>query len=85
MQTVKGAAGVPTAIPRSIKGADGETTITVVNTGGDKTIQMRGRQLGQMREQGQGGFYSQNCRPCQGTGLHARRRCKACDGSGIII
>lgn len=85
MQTVKGAGGVPTAIPRNIHGTDGETTITITDTGGDKIIQMRGRQLGQMREMGQGSFYSQSCRPCQGTGLHAKKRCKACDGSGIIV
>jgi hypothetical protein len=85
MQTVKGAAGLPTAIPKSIQGSDGETTITIVNTGGNKTIQMRGRQLAQMREQGDTTSYSQTCRPCQGTGSHAKRLCKACNGVGIII
>lgn len=85
MQTVKGAAGLPTAIPKNIQGADGETTITIVDTGGDKTIQERGRQLAQMRQYGDGSSYSKPCRPCQGTGLHARRQCKACGGVGIII
>ena len=85
MQTVRGAGGAPTVIPNNIHGTDGETTITIVDTGGDRTIQMRGRQLGQMRHQGDRSDYSHACRPCQGTGLHAKRMCKACGGVGIII
>ena len=85
LQTVKGRAGVPTTIPRSLHGADGQTTITIVDTGGDKTIQARGKQLAQMRQHGDQSYYSRACPPCQGTGFHAKRQCKTCDGVGFII
>lgn len=85
MQTIKGRGGVPTAIPRSLQGRDGETTIFVIDTGGDKTIQARAKQLGAMRESGDGTDYSQVCRPCQGTGVHAKRKCHTCSGTGFII
>lgn len=85
MQTVKGRAGIPTAIPRNIHGTDGETTITIVDTGGDRTLQERGKQLNAMREYGDTSDYQKSCRPCQGTGLHAKKQCKTCGGTGIII
>ena len=89
MQTVAGAAGIPTTIPRNIQGSDGETTITVVNTGGDKTIQMRGRQLHPLRMNDEGSFYSGECRPCRGAGIintrKGQKQCKSCGGVGIII
>lgn len=85
MQTVKGRAGVPTAIPRTLQGTDGETTITIVDTGGDRTIQNRGKQLNAMREGGEMADYSQVCRPCQGTGFHAKKPCRTCDGTGFLI
>jgi hypothetical protein len=85
MQTVKGREGVPVAIPRTLSGSDGKTTISIVDTGGDRTIQARAKQLGAMREMGDSTDYSQTCRPCQGTGFHAKKPCKTCDGTGFLI
>lgn len=85
MQTVKGREGIPTAIPRTIRGSDGETTITIVDTGGDKTLKARAQQLGRMRETGDRADYSRPCPPCQGTGYHAKKLCKKCDGVGFLI
>ena len=85
LQTVKGRAGIPTTIPRNLQGTDGETTITIVDTGGDRTIQARGKDLARMREQGDETYYQQHCRPCQGTGFHAKKQCKTCGGVGFLI
>jgi hypothetical protein len=86
IQTVRGRAGVPTAIPKSISGAAGKTTIKIVDTGGDKTIQNRAKQLAGMREYGDETFYSHQCRPCQGRGFHdSNKSCRTCGGTGIII
>jgi hypothetical protein len=86
IQTVRGRAGVPTAIPKSISGAAGKTTIKIVDTGGDKTIQNRAKQLAAMREYGDENFYSHQCRPCQGRGFHdSNKSCRTCGGTGIII
>jgi hypothetical protein len=89
-QIVKGPAGIPIPIPRSIQDSDGETTITVVDTGGNATIQNRGRQLHQMRMNDEQSFYSKDCRPCKGVGIIYTRRgekksCRSCGGVGIII
>lgn len=89
-QLVKGPGGVPIPIPKNIKGTDGETTITVVEDVNDRIIQMRGRQLHQMREQGDESYYSKNCRQCDGAGMIQNRRgetkqCKTCGGYGILI
>lgn len=85
MQTVRGREGIPTAIPLNLSGSDGETTIQIVNTGGNRTIQERTKQLNVMREMGNLADYSQVCKPCQGTGQHARKLCRNCGGAGFII
>jgi hypothetical protein len=87
IQTVRGRAGVPTTITKSLQSADGKTTIKIVNTGGDKALQERARQLGALREHGDASYYSTNCRPCQGRGFHGNENkpCRTCNGTGIII
>lgn len=89
-QMVKGPGGVPIPIPKNIRGIDGETTITVVEDVNDRIIQMRGKQLHQMREQGDESYYSKSCRQCDGVGMIENRRgerkqCKNCGGYGILI
>jgi len=87
VQTIRGRAGVPTTIPKSMHSSDGKTTIKIVNTGGDRALQDRARQLGALREHGDGSFYSSGCRPCGGKGFHGlqNKPCRTCNGTGIII
>lgn len=89
-QLVRGPGGVSIPIPRSIEGADGETTITITNGIDDRIIQQRGKQLNMMRENDDYSFWSEECRQCNGAGIiHNRRnekkQCKTCGGAGIII
>jgi hypothetical protein len=79
MQTIKGREGVPITIPRVLTGSDGETVITIVNTGGDKMLTERTRRLDKLPD------YSESCRPCRGTGIVNRVNCIHCNGVGIII
>ena len=79
MQTIKGREGVPVTIPRILTGSDGETVITIVNTGGDKMLRERTKMLDKLPD------YSESCRPCRGTGVVNRVNCIHCNGVGIII
>lgn len=74
-------------LPKKISGDDGETTIKIVNTGGDKIIQDRARMVRDMdinyRDIGQ----PRDCMSCGATGL-ARiggGDCQKCGGSGMIL
>ena len=78
MQTIKGREGVPVTIPRIISGSDGETTITIVDTGGDKMLRERTKMLDRLPD------YSEPCRPCKGTGVVNRVNCIHCGGVGIL-
>lgn len=89
-QLVRGPGGITIPVPRSIKGTDGETTITITNGIDDKIIQQRGKQLNMMRENDDYSFWSDECRQCSGAGIIENRRgqkkqCKTCGGAGIII
>jgi len=91
-QVVRGREGIPTTIPASLKDdIRGETTITVVDTGGDKTLQKRMEMLNHvamMKEQGlpaNTSDYSQPCRPCRSTGTIRNKSCQSCSGTGFLF
>lgn len=79
MQTIKGREGVPVTIPRVLEGSDGETVITIVDTGGDKMLRERTKVLDRLPD------YSESCRPCGGTGIVNRVNCIHCNGVGIVF
>lgn len=86
-QVVKGRAGIPTSLPKTITSRSGdsviETTINVVNTGGDEALQ---RRFKDHRYQAQCD-YANECRVCRGTGIVGRHKanCKRCNGTGLLI
>lgn len=84
MQVVRGRAGVPTTIPKNIQGADGSTTITIVNSGGMEAIKRRTDALKRMRMSGDDSYYSQTCVVCTGSGKGPRGNCHTCKGTGIL-
>ena len=88
-QVVRGRAGIPTSIPKNIVSSDGqniiETNIEVVDTGGDRMLQNRTKMLTEMQSRGIVGDYSNQCRPCRGTGTIKKNKCAECGGSGFII
>jgi hypothetical protein len=75
-QVVEGRGRKPMVIPKTIKYSDGVTNIHVVNTGGDKTIQDRFRDLAQDSMQGD------RPRFCYGADGYDVIPCNACDGTG---
>ena len=86
-QVVKGRAGIPISLPKSItaRSPDGtlvETDINVINTGGDQALQ---RRFKDQRYQAQCD-YANECRQCRGTGMVGRRKeeCRRCSGTGVI-
>lgn len=88
-QVVKGRAGIPISIPKDVVSNNGsdiiETTIQVVNTGGDPALQRRFKSLNEMQERGALRDYVTSCRSCRGLGYLGRNKksCKYCEGTGI--
>lgn len=85
-QVVRGRAGIPISLPKTITSRAGdsviETTINVVNTGGDEALQ---RRFKNHRYEPQCD-YANECRACRGTGVIGRKKeeCTRCNGTGIL-
>lgn len=87
-QVVRGRAGVPVSVPKTITATSGkstiETTINIVDTGGDKTIQDRLKMLNYLEENPN---YLRSCNYCRSTGMVGKHNdiCKKCSGTGFIF
>lgn len=95
-QMVPGRKGIPMKIPKIVRDSNGGvTTIAVVDTGGDKTIQDRFKQLADESRRTEGntaysfgekGYDVMNCSLCEGTGKTRATggTCPKCKGAGIL-
>ncbi len=86
---IKGRAGVPTAIPVKRKGKMGETTIRVIETGGDAELQKRFKAHSKDPENpAHSAGYQQDrqCSLCRGSGraMGGTVECPKCNGTGIL-
>jgi len=77
-QVVKGRGGIPVRLPRSEVSRAGQTQISIVNTGGDKTIQDVAKVLS-------AGVKPMDCGYCRGTGFIKNQDCGKCGGTGVTI
>lgn len=85
-QVVAGRGGHAMRLPRNIKQTDGTTTIQMVDTGGDRTIQERFRELsaGNFSHK-KDGYDVMNCSLCRGAGLaRTGQTCPKCGGTGLL-
>lgn len=94
-QTVPGRQGVPMRIPKRIKHNQGSTNVTVVDTGGDRVIQSRFKEMARatMDEKnssthiyGRDGYDTTECPLCGGTGENRVNggKCVKCNGIGLL-
>jgi hypothetical protein len=77
-QVVKGRGGIPVKLPRSETSMAGQTQISIIDTGGDKTIQDVAKVLS-------AGVKPMDCGYCRGTGFVKDKDCSKCGGSGVIL
>jgi hypothetical protein len=96
VQTVRGRGGAPITIPKSIRHSfGGETNISIVDTGGDKTLQERFKTVAEQSKSGdkfhmygRDGYSVIECTLCKGT-LKVKNKgetmtCPKCKGAGIL-
>lgn len=91
-QVVAGRAGAPMTIPKKIKHNMGSTQIAVVDTGGDKTIQTRFKEMAENSKMdnahvyGRDGYDTYSCTMCEGSGIAkiGGGRCEKCKGIGLL-
>jgi len=85
-QVVAGRGGQAMRLPRNIKQTDGTTMIQMVDTGGDRTIQERFRELsaGNFSHKKEG-YDVMNCSLCRGSGFaRTGQTCPKCGGTGLL-
>lgn len=89
-QTVKGRLGQDMTIAKTIRDTTGETTIEIVDTGGDRELQQRAKAL-DVKAGGQSHFFSsgyriKGCNMCGGTGTNkiTKQKCPKCKGAGQL-
>lgn len=93
-QVITGRGGVPVPIPKKIVSSAGTTEVAVVDTGGDKALQQRFKNLSDTREshdfsKGYTKEAASSARPCtfcRGTGIAkiGKQACPKCKGSGLV-
>lgn len=93
-QTVPGRGGKPMRIPKKIKHNRGSTKVAIVDTGGDRTIQDRFREMADisMRTGMEGHIYGRDgydtvpCAMCEGSGIAkaTSEECPKCKGVGQL-
>jgi hypothetical protein len=77
-QTFKSNTRPPTTIPKKIVDQSGETTINIIDTGGDKALQ-------ETFKQEHISTYLNDCSVCKGTGrVMNGNKCPRCNGIGMI-
>ncbi len=89
---IKGRGGMQTAIPVRRVGKSGETTVKVVDTGGDRALQDRFKGMANDSENpnahsfGKDGYQVRTitCTLCNGDGYTMNRKCPKCDGAGML-
>jgi hypothetical protein len=93
-QTVPGRGGRPMRIPKRIKHNQGSTKVAIVNTGGDRTIQDRFREMADISKRtgmeghiyGRDGYDTVPCNMCDGSGIAKAtgEECPKCKGVGQL-
>jgi hypothetical protein len=88
VQTINGRSSVPITIPKKIVGEDGVTQINIVDTGGDKALQQRFKEITNTTEQisFSKGYKTHDCTFCNGTGISRinKQTCPKCNGKGMF-
>lgn len=90
MQVVAGRGGAPVTVPKRIIGEAGTTDIRVINTGGDRELQRRFKNMaeGTLQDKHPGfkdSYEAKSCSTCDGAGNVDRKECPRCNGAGIIF
>lgn len=89
-QQISGAAGVPVAIPKKIVSNHGTTEISIVDTGGDRALQARLKDMSKSDQAvsfREGYDTMRECTFCGGTGQAkiGNIKCPRCKGAGLSI
>lgn len=90
LQEVSGAAGVPVAIPKKVVSNHGTTEYSIVDTGGDRALQARLKEMersGETVSFGEGYAAMRECTFCSGTGKAkiGNMKCPRCKGAGMSL